>query len=1367
MLDDDDMPTEMIIENNNAFLMAMGEGSRIEIHAADAEKTTYTQLAVAANRNSNTITVEDATGWEVGDKIAIAGTNRFNQQHEEFTITDISADGKTFTLDGALAFNHMAETRSYDNGLTGVDRNEWDVEMRAEVSLLSRNVTIQGDADSVNDGFGAHTMVMDGAEQHISGAEFTMVGQMNILGRYPIHWHLIGDAEGQYVTNSSIHHSYQKGSTIHGTSNVLYEDNVIFDHIGHGVFMEDGAETGNQILGNLVFGTKRSETGEPIPTDQEEVTSYWIENPENILIGNVAAGSEGHGYWIFRHDEVHGDSADLFPGQNGDFSKLIFQDNTAHSIRMDGLSVGGAVDAETLEALRGANERVTPDAKFAEIDGFTAYMIGDQGIWLSARDVVIEDTAVVDARQGYRPNIENHIVDSLVAETQQGVRLYRSGGNTVDGVHFEDNQFDIQNFGSAHFTLSTGFRDVTSDGPITFQHQFDTPAATDEINSQHVNIDIDGSITGTPGAFFTPGTATSNMMRTSPDAVFDAEHGFWISETTIASTKIFVGNQGRNADLVVVRSDGLSEDGFELSRPDLFEDDRSPRFEIPAATGMERDVAYLIDFDVVPRDLTFDLRNARNDESVIYEIANIASFDNVTGAQEVGSFDALVGSDTTAYFHNGSSLFVKMVALYDGSTQERPVDDLAAAYRTQDIVSIEGVTNGGAAAPHGRRDLSPDLIESIEQAPAREVTPLPFVRQAQAEPNNDGFVLDRYESTSQTEDVTDNMPRWSEAATWDQGVPGADEIVVIGPGKTVVLNQSTTVKGIIVNGGNLIVEDGPSGPANEIMLIADYVLVINGGLFQAGTEDDPIDRDFTLELTGDDPDFDLNVTSILQGEVANVTNVIAEPPADGLVYVSSGVELSESQSVIAVADTAATGRFDAVFDPETRELTITGAFSDLASDVTMMHLHSGAAGQTGGVVQALSVTSADGRNGSFEGSFILSEAEAAQYLAGETYVNLHTVDAPGGALRGQALPGELQEPPGSVTDPGPTLGSLSGQIVDATGAGVAAALLVLLDANGDTVASTMSRPDGSYDFEFLIPGQYQVRATESDLETPLINVAAGQDAIAAGLILQTQPVDPVETHNLGDGDDQFNGGASADAVNGDGGEDVIWGLGGADALSGGDGADIVRGGQGDDTVYGDAGGDIVSGDRGADYVDGGGGADVVRGGAGDDQVFGRAGDDAVVSGDAGNDMVYGGDGDDVVRGGSGDDVGRGGNGDDRVIGDIGDDQLFGDQGDDVLIGHLGDDYLIGGEGFDRLIGGDGADVYAFEAGGGRDVLVGFQAGVDKIDISAYDGLSAEQVLNQAAEAPAGGVTLDFGDGDSAVLRDVELTDLSAGDFIVS
>ncbi|MEM9045369.1 MAG: SdrD B-like domain-containing protein [Pseudomonadota bacterium] len=873
----------MIIEDNNAFLMAMGEGSRIEIHAADADKMSFTTLATQANRNQNSITVEDTTGWEVGDRIAITSTDRWSQQHEEFTIQAIN--GRTITLDGQLEFQHMAETRHYDNGLTGADHNTWEVDMRANVALLSRNVTIQGDADSVQDGFGAHTMVMHGAMQHIDGAEFTRVGQEDILGRYPIHWHLNGDSEGQFVTNSSIHHSYQKGATIHGTSNLLFENNVIFDHIGHGVFLEDGAETGNQILGNIVFGTKASESGLPIPTDRDEPTSYWIENPENILIGNIAGGSEGNGFWIFQHDEVHGLSADLFPGQTGDFTELIFRDNTAYSTQLFATSVGARVNPETLEVQAGGGELVTPDAGFATIEGYTAWNIGLQGVWTSAQNVVIRDSAVVNTYSGYRPLFETHIVDSMVAEAMIGLRVYWSGGSSANNVHLVDNDYDIQAFTNSRFSTPVGVQNVTSDGTINIEHVFDAPgkpqpAAVDEVNASHVFLDIDGSVTGIRGATFTPGTATSNEFRTAPDAVFNPVLGAWVTEATIASTYLYMENRDRNVDLILVRDDGLSEDGLELANRELFAEDTRLHYKVPAAAGLERDVAYLLDYDDVPEDLTVDLRFARNGDSVLYEIANVADFGSISGAAQVGSLNALVAAGNSAYFHNGSSLFLKLVARFDGSLPEKSVDDLAAAYRASDLIDIEGIVDGNSAGRHGNRSVSQDLIEAIENGPMNDPAPLPFVRQPTIDPVGQDFVLQRYESTSDTYDATGDMARWSESATWGGTLPRASSIVVIGEGQTVVLDQSATVRGIIIDGGNLIVEDAPGGPQNAMMLIADYVLVINGGLFQAGTESDPLDRDFTLELTGDDPDFDLHVTRILNGEAANTdfSQVVPEVP---------------------------------------------------------------------------------------------------------------------------------------------------------------------------------------------------------------------------------------------------------------------------------------------------------------------------------------------------------------------------------------------------------------------------------------------------------------------------------------------------------
>ncbi|MEL6522026.1 MAG: hypothetical protein AAFQ66_13745, partial [Pseudomonadota bacterium] len=86
---------EMVIENNNAYLMAMGEGSRIEIHAADREKESWTQLETTAEAGSSQLVLQEETGWEVGDRIAIASTSNDFEEAEEFTILAISADGKT------------------------------------------------------------------------------------------------------------------------------------------------------------------------------------------------------------------------------------------------------------------------------------------------------------------------------------------------------------------------------------------------------------------------------------------------------------------------------------------------------------------------------------------------------------------------------------------------------------------------------------------------------------------------------------------------------------------------------------------------------------------------------------------------------------------------------------------------------------------------------------------------------------------------------------------------------------------------------------------------------------------------------------------------------------------------------------------------------------------------------------------------------------------------------------------------------------------------------------------------------------------------------------------------------------------------
>lgn len=57
---------------------------------------------------------------------------------------------------------------------------------------------------------------------------------------------------------------------------------------------EDGVETENRYIRNLGMVTKGSSS--LLNTDQLPAT-FWITHPNNIFIGNAAAGSRAYGFW--------------------------------------------------------------------------------------------------------------------------------------------------------------------------------------------------------------------------------------------------------------------------------------------------------------------------------------------------------------------------------------------------------------------------------------------------------------------------------------------------------------------------------------------------------------------------------------------------------------------------------------------------------------------------------------------------------------------------------------------------------------------------------------------------------------------------------------------------------------------------------------------------------------------------------------------------------------------------------------------------------------------------------------------------------------------------------------------------------------
>jgi hypothetical protein len=194
----------------------------------------------------------EAVDWQVGEVIVIAPTGYDLMEAEEKTIVSINnanPSSPIITLDSPLKFQHYAAVETY-----GSDT----IEMRAEVGLQTRNVVYRGDPETSKDNqFGAHIMLHSPGDESLIGRigyiEMRDVGQAFQLGRYPLHFHMIGTVHNSYIIGNSIHNTYNRAVTFHGVHYLRVQKNFAFRTMGHAFFIEDAAETKNLIEDNLVI----------------------------------------------------------------------------------------------------------------------------------------------------------------------------------------------------------------------------------------------------------------------------------------------------------------------------------------------------------------------------------------------------------------------------------------------------------------------------------------------------------------------------------------------------------------------------------------------------------------------------------------------------------------------------------------------------------------------------------------------------------------------------------------------------------------------------------------------------------------------------------------------------------------------------------------------------------------------------------------------------------------------------------------------------------------------------------------------------------------------------------------------------------
>lgn len=261
---------------------------------------------------------------------------------------------------------------------------------------------------------------------------------------------------------------------------------------------------------------------------------------------------------------------------------------------------------------------------------------------------------------------------------------------------------------------------------------------------------------------------------------------------------------------------------------------------------------------------------------------------------------------------------------------------------------------------------------------------------------------------------------------------------------------------------------------------------------------------------------------------------------------------------------------------------------------------------------------------------------------------------------------------------------------------------------------------------------------------------------------------------------------------------TIYSGAGNDHITGSKWADVIDGGPGSDTIYGKGGDDFIQSSTGNDLIFGGAGNDNIRWGLGDnvapgnDTIYGgntgETGGDLIniwvvnANGTTGANVVFtsakngvatstmGGvtntlhfyefengwthRGNDTVDASRANIAlgARGVNfstrwGDDIIIGSNGNDTLQGGEGRDTITGGRGNDVIsANGEYYNPNAPGDGqVDTLIFRAGDGADTVLGFDVGIDILDVGGrhYD-----------VSVNARGTLLNFGHGDSIFLSNV-------------
>lgn len=670
----------------NKFIGARS-GGLLSLHGRPV--TNYRELSFTVRSGRNQITIPTALGWRVGDRVLITGTGAQNnnqgsagwRQNEIRSITRIENlpnNRQRLTLDSNLSFRHTSE--SYTSERTIAPRKTWNYEVRARAALLDRQIVVEGDTPGAN-GFGGHIMIMGlptAGVANIANVHLSEMGQKGMVGRYPFHWHLLAnDGEGQYFNNCSIERSFNRAITIHATHRTLVRGNVAYDHLGHGLFLEDGAEEENIINNNLIVYSRKPAQGEEvIPSDNshrtaqnETPSSFWIANPRNTMNGNIAASSEGVGFWFIFNDRPTGAAAadSRFNNIRPRISEVTsFKNNITHSSRL-GFDVNDAVNPANLrvQTNQSWNPRTTQ-----YLEGFKAWA-NNLGIYTGLGNrrntFIFDENELIENEHATMFASYNDFHNGLiVAETDEDLNTRRPFAiRLYDGpAAFLNTHFVGFNVGNASLSLLGGGANARTNWLIegaSFNHSGapnNRLSNTNAARDMDVIVDVDGNITGIPqGRIVT----THPIMRTPNDPA--APRNFSRSYVTLQDYGVmYLGFPGTPNP----RIGGIRYTRRHSSEPNITQIGTHPsasrRIFLPILNNTEYEYdAEFIDRVPQGKRISVVLRDWMVGDSVVFSFRNLGTGLSASSARRVNSLSELRNASATSFFVSGRDITLKLV----------------------------------------------------------------------------------------------------------------------------------------------------------------------------------------------------------------------------------------------------------------------------------------------------------------------------------------------------------------------------------------------------------------------------------------------------------------------------------------------------------------------------------------------------------------------------------------------------------------------------------------------------------------------------------------------------------------------------------